>query len=79
MYWAQALAAQTTDVDLQKVFAPLAKALSDSESEIMEELNSVQGAAQDIDGYYFADRALATTAMRPSKTLNEALSSVTAG
>ena len=79
MYWAQALAAQTTDVDLQKVFAPLAKALSDSESEIVEELNSVQGAAQDIDGYYFADRALATTAMRPSKTLNEALSSVTAG
>ena len=79
MYWAQALAAQTTDVDLQKVFAPLAKALSDSESEIVEELNSVQGAAQDIDGYYFADRALAATAMRPSKTLNEALSSVTAG
>ena len=79
MYWAQALAAQTTDVDLQKVFAPLAKALSDSESEIVEELNSVQGAAQDIAGYYFADRALATTAMRPSKTLNEALSSVTAG
>ena len=79
MYWAQALAAQTTDVDLQKVFAPLAKALSDSESEIVEELNSVQGAAQDIDGYYFADRALATTAMRHSKTLNEALSSVTAG
>ena len=79
MYWAQALAAQTTDVDLQKVFAPLAKVLSDSESEIVEELNSVQGAAQDIDGYYFADRALATTAMRPSKTLNEALSSVTAG
>ena len=79
LYWAQALAEQTDDDSLQQAFTPLAKQLTENEAKIVEELNSIQGAGQDINGYYFADRALASAAMRPSKTLNDALSGFSAG
>ena len=79
LYWAQALAEQTDDDSLQQAFAPLAKQLTENEAKIVEELNSIQGTGQDINGYYFADRALASAAMRPSDTLNEALSGFSAG
>jgi len=73
LYWAQALAAQTEDVDLQQRFAPIAKKLSDSEATIVEELNAAQGAAVDIGGYYQPDTAKAAQAMRPSDTFNQAI------
>ncbi|HBV66012.1 MAG TPA: NADP-dependent isocitrate dehydrogenase, partial [Rhodopirellula sp.] len=73
LYWAQALAAQTEDVDLQQHFAPLAKKLSDSEATIVEELTAAQGAAVDIGGYYQPDKAKAAQAMRPSDTFNQAI------
>lgn len=76
MYWAQAMAAQTEDADLAKKFAPLADALTANEAKIVEELNSVQGTAMDIDGYYFPDPAKAAAAMRPSSTFNEALAAL---
>jgi len=76
MYWAQELAAQTQDKDLQSCFAPLAKALSDNESKIIAELKAVQGKPADIGGYYMADLAKATAAMRPSPTLNAALATL---
>ena len=76
LYWAQALAEQTGDADLQVKFAPLAKVLADNESKIVEELNSVQGTAQDISGYYFADSGKAADAMRPSSTFNAALEQI---
>ncbi|MGI9615684.1 MAG: NADP-dependent isocitrate dehydrogenase, partial [Acidimicrobiales bacterium] len=79
MYWAQALADQDKDPELRAKFAPLAAALSDGEATIVEELNSVQGPAMDIDGYYFPDRAKATAAMRPSSTLNAAIDGFAAG
>ena len=79
LYWSQALAEQTDDESLQQAFAPLAKQLTENEAKIVEELNSIQGTGQDINGYYFADRALASAAMRPSDTLNEALSGFSAG
>ena len=79
LYWAQALAEQTDDESLQQAFALLAKQLTENEAKIVEELNSIQGTGQDINGYYFADRALASAAMRPSDTLNEALSGFSAG
>ena len=79
LYWAQALAEQTDDETLQQAFAPLAKQLTENEAKIVEELNSIQGTGQDINGYYFADRTLASAAMRPSDTLNEALSGFSAG
>ncbi|MCH1441762.1 MAG: NADP-dependent isocitrate dehydrogenase, partial [Rubripirellula sp.] len=73
LYWSQALAAQTEDVDLQQLFTPLAKRLSDAEATIVEELNAAQGAAVDIGGYYQPDTAKAAQAMRPSDTFNRAI------
>ncbi len=73
MYWAEALAAQTEDVEFAATFASLAKNLADNEQKIVNELNSVQGQAVDIGGYYMADRAKITAIMCPSETLNSAL------
>ncbi len=73
LYWAQALAAQTADRDLQRHFSPLAQQLSDHESQIVAELNTVQGHPQDIGGYYFPDPIKASAAMCPSKSLNSIL------
>ena len=73
MYWAQELAAQSEDKDLQAHFAPLAKALSDNEKTIIAELSAVQGHEVDIGGYYMADPAKTKAVMRPSKTLNAVL------
>lgn len=74
MYWAQALAAQTKDADIAAKFAPVAEVLTANEAKIVEELNQVQGTATDIGGYYSPDFAKASAAMRPSATLNQALS-----
>ena len=70
LYWAQAIAAQTTDPDLASRFAPVAKALSENEQRIVDELNAAQGDPQNVGGYYRPDPALAEKAMRPSATLN---------
>ena len=76
MYWAQALAAQTDDADLQTRFAKLAEELSSNESKIIAELNAVQGQAVDMGGYYHPDPEKMTKAMRPSETFNAALAAV---
>ncbi len=76
MYWAQELAAQTDDAELAKLFAPLAKRLTDDEPAIVAELSAVQGNAADIGGYYKPDFAKLEIVMRPSKTLNAALGTV---
>jgi len=73
MYWAQELAAQTEDADLAAKFAPLAKALTENEAQIVEELRSVQGQPVDIGGYYLADAEKCKAVMRPSATLNAVL------
>ncbi len=78
LYWAQELAAQTADKELQAQFAPLAKALTDSEEKIVAELNAVQGKPADIGGYYMPDIQKLTAVMRPSATFNAALDSVKA-
>ncbi|WP_035373121.1 NADP-dependent isocitrate dehydrogenase [Pseudoduganella violaceinigra] len=76
MYWAQALAAQNEDAELKAKFAPLAKSLSENEAKIVAELNSVQGAAMDIGGYYKPDAAKTAAVMRPSATFNAALATL---
>jgi len=73
MYWAEALAAQTDDAELAAKFAPLAATLTDNEATIVEELNSVQGDAVDIGGYFMLDSNKATAVMCPSATFNAAL------
>jgi len=76
LYWAQELAAQSADKELQAQFAPLAKALTDSEEKIVAELNAVQGKPVDIGGYYMPDIQKLTAVMRPSATFNAALDAV---
>jgi isocitrate dehydrogenase len=73
MYWAEALAAQSKDAGLQAKFAPIAKALEEKAAQIEAELNGSQGTPVDIGGYYRPDETKASTAMRPSVTLNEIL------
>jgi isocitrate dehydrogenase len=70
MYWAQALASQDKDIDLKNVFAAVAKEMAANEAKIVEELNSAQGEAMDVGGYYAPVFELASNAMRPSATLN---------
>ncbi|MBV5304204.1 MAG: NADP-dependent isocitrate dehydrogenase [Chlorobium sp.] len=70
LYWAQALAAQNKDQELQARFASIAKALADNEATINAELIAAQGKPVDMGGYYHADDALTEKAMRPSATLN---------
>ncbi|ACU02956.1 NADP-dependent isocitrate dehydrogenase [Pedobacter heparinus] len=73
LYWAQNLAAQTKDADLQARFTELAKVLTENEAKISAELIAAQGKPQNIGGYYHPDDQLAAAAMRPSETLNTAL------
>ncbi len=73
LYWAQAMAAQTDDEELQAVFSPLAETLAANEQKIVAELNSAQGEPEDIGGYYHPDYATTSKAMRPSATFNSAL------
>lgn len=74
MYWAEALANQTEDSDLFSKFSDLYNSLSDNEEKINTELIDVQGNPVDIQGYYNPNNELASTAMRPSETLNGILS-----
>ncbi len=76
MYWAQALAVQTKDADLQMCFKALAETLNTNEAKIVAELNDVQGGAVDIGGYYQPNAEMASKVMRPSETLNEALAAL---
>ncbi len=73
LYWAQALAEQSADAELQAYFAPLAKALADKEETIVEELNSVQGQSVNIGGYFMVDEEKLKAVMRPSATFNAVL------
>ncbi|MFT4902118.1 MAG: isocitrate dehydrogenase [Lentimonas sp.] len=76
LYWAQALAAQDKDAELQARFAPLAESLAVNEAKIVNELNEVQGQSVYLGGYYRPDAELATRAMRPSATFNAALAAL---
>ena len=71
LYWAQALANQTEDTKLKELFSPLASALAENQEIILNELNSIQGPAVEINGYYKPDSTLCTQTMRPSATFNE--------
>jgi isocitrate dehydrogenase len=76
LYWAQALAAQSKDKEIQVRFTPLAKTLADNEARINGELISAQGKPVDMGGYYHPDFDKTSKAMRPSKTLNAALDAI---
>ncbi|ASP39767.1 isocitrate dehydrogenase (NADP(+)) [Bacterioplanes sanyensis] len=71
LYWAQALAEQSDDTELQAAFKPVADALASNEESIIAELNAVQGSPVELGGYYRPDPKLAEKVMRPSATFNK--------
>jgi isocitrate dehydrogenase len=78
LYWAQALAAQTKDLEIQARFTTLAQTLTENEAKINAELIAAQGMLVDMGGYYHPDFDKTSQAMRPSSTLNAALAAITA-
>ncbi len=76
LYWAQALAEQSEDAGLKSQFAPIADALSTNEASIISELNSIQGQAVELGGYYQPDSELVAKVMRPSATLNSIITTI---
>jgi len=77
MYWAQALAEQNVDKNLQERFTLVAQQLSGNEDKIVKELNAVQGKAIDLKGYYRPDKELASNIMRPSESFNAVIDGLT--
>ena len=71
VYWAEALANQTEDVDLARTFAPVAIALRENADKINDELIAAQGHPADIGGYYRPNTEKTSAVMRPSQTLNQ--------
>ena len=76
LYWAQALAEQSSDTELQARFAKVAQALGDNEDKIVAELNAAQGSPVDMGGYYCPDQQKAEQAMRPSTTFNAIIDAI---
>jgi len=75
-FWAQALAEQTDNAELNAGFKALATSLQSQEDVIMEELNGIQGQPVDMGGYYKPSPALCAEAMCPSATFKGALASL---
>ncbi len=71
LYWAQALAAQSKDIELKKEFTNIADSLLENETTIVNELISIQGHPIETEGYYLPNSKKTDTAMRPSATLNQ--------
>ncbi len=69
LYWSQALATQNEDQTLIAKFAPIAAALAENESQILEELASNEGSPADLGGYFLTDVQKTEKVMRPSQTL----------
>ncbi|MDB6127232.1 MAG: isocitrate dehydrogenase [Verrucomicrobia bacterium] len=76
LYWAEALAAQTKDAELKRIFTPIAEKLTANEKKIIDELIAVQGKPTDVGGYYQPNDQLASAALRPSATFNQILATV---
>jgi isocitrate dehydrogenase len=69
LYWAQALATQNEDSTLLAKFAPIAQALEENETTILDELTSAEGNPADLGGYYLTDQQKTESVMRASPTL----------
>ncbi len=71
LYWAEALANQSDDADLKAEFSEVFNAINSQKEAIEKQLLDAQGAAVDVDGYYFPNPELVSKQMRPSSILNE--------
>ena len=70
MYWAEELAKQTEDADLQSDFKSIVNDFAENENAIIEELINAQGSHVEIGGYYSTTDSDVSAAMRPSEILN---------
>jgi len=75
-YWAEALAAQTEDLEFQGRFAEIAEELKDSEGAIQAELLEAQGRPLDLGGWFHPDPEKCAAAMRPSATFNRIIDGI---
>ncbi|MCP9199716.1 NADP-dependent isocitrate dehydrogenase [Gramella sp. GC03-9] len=73
LYWAEALAKQKRNTDLNIYFGRIAKMMEDNQEKILQDLLDAQGSPVDIGGYYQPDEEMTKNAMRPSQKLNEIL------
>jgi len=78
-YWAEELAQQSQDGQLQAVFKETSKAFQEGEGKILAEMIECQGKAVDLGGYYHVDHAKADAAMQPSETFNQIITRLTQG
>ncbi|MEM7486289.1 MAG: NADP-dependent isocitrate dehydrogenase [Bacteroidota bacterium] len=76
LYWAEELANQNEDQELKATFTAVYESLNSKQDKIAEELLAAQGVSIDIGGYYLPDQDLASKAMRPSKTFNTILETI---
>ena len=76
LYWAEALANQDKNAELKASFSAISEELKANETTIVNELNSAQGSAVNIEAYYAPTESLVATAMRPSTTFNTILNSI---
>ena len=76
LYWAEELAKQYDDEDLQSTFEIIAKKLKDKENDIVSELSTSDIGLTDISGYYFADSDKINKYMRPSSSFNAIIDSI---
>ncbi|HEX7420658.1 MAG TPA: NADP-dependent isocitrate dehydrogenase [Thermoanaerobaculia bacterium] len=79
LYWAEALANQSSDAGLKSKFNAIASRLSANESTINQELLAAQGKPVDMGGYYHPDFEKALKAMRPSATFNAIIDTAETG
>ena len=76
LYWAEELAKQYDDEDLQYTFEIIAKKLKDKENDIVSELSTSDIGLTDISGYYFPDSDKINKYMRPSSSFNAIIDSI---
>ena len=76
MYFANALANQNKDTNLQDFFKGIAEEFNANESRIHQEYLEAQGGKVDLGGYYKFDNAKCNAIMRPSVTFNAILEKI---
>ncbi len=78
MFWARALAEQTTDKDLAAIFAPVADELEAAEKDVIQELTDIQGKSVDLGGHYWLDKEKTEKVMRPVAKFNKIIDDLAA-
>lgn len=76
MYWANELARQGNEKELQAIFKDISLELSSNEDKIYKEFIDAQGKSVDLGGYYKFDDEKANNVMRPSATFNAIIAKV---